>query len=268
MATIIFNMRLTPNQLERYDRQIRLPDIGLYGQQKLAKARVLIVGVGGLGSPAALYLAAAGVGTLGLVDPDSVTLSNLQRQILHATSDLGRPKVASAVDKLRDLNPDTQILPFPEQFTAARAPAIVEAFDIVLDCIDNFPSKFLVADSCHAAGKPYVHAGILGFAGQAMTVLPGRTACLRCVFEPPPPPDHAHEPNPVLGVAPGLFGVIQASEVIKLILGIGSPLTNTLLRIDLLTMMVRKSPVLRRTDCPLCGTRPSLIHQTDTPSQS
>jgi adenylyltransferase/sulfurtransferase len=265
MATIIFNMRLTPDQLERYDRQIRLAEVGLSGQEKLAKARVLIVGIGGLGSPAALYLAAAGVGTLGLVDSDSVALSNLHRQILHATSDLGRPKIVSATEKLRDLNPDTRIRPFPERLTAVRAPTIIEDFDIVLDCTDNFPSKFLVADACHAARKPYIHAGILGFAGQAMTVLPGRTACLRCVFEPPPPPDPTHGPNPVLGVAPGLFGALQAAEAIKLILDIGTLLTNTLLRIDLLTMLIRKTPVLRHTDCPLCGIRPILTPPTDTP---
>lgn len=256
-------MSLTTDQLERYDRQLRLPEIGAGGQEKLIKARVLIVGAGGLGSPAALYLAAAGVGTLGLVDPDQVALSNLQRQILHATPDLGRPKVESAAEKLRALNPGVRILPFPERLTAARAPALVSLFDFILDCTDNFPSKFLVADVCHFADKPYSHAGILGFTGQALTVIPGRTACLRCVYEPPPPPHPAQAPNPVLGAAPGVLGALQAVEAIKVILGIGTPLINTLLQIDLLAMRFRQTPIRRNPGCPLCGTHPTLNRLTD-----
>lgn len=256
-------MSLTPDQFERYDRQIRIPGIGAEGQARLLKARVLIVGAGGLGSPAALYLAAAGVGTLGLVDPDQVALSNLQRQVLHATPDLGRAKVESAAEKLRALNPGTRILPFPERLTAARAPALVAAFDFVLDCTDNFPSKFLVADVCHFADKPYSHAGILGLTGQTFTVIPGRTACLRCVYEPPPLPDPAQGPSPVLGATPGVLGAIQAVEAIKLILGLGAPLTNALLQIDLLTMRFRQTPIRRNHGCPLCGTHPTLNRLTD-----
>ncbi len=261
-------MTLTPIQHERYDRQLRLAEIGIDGQQKLLQARVLIVGVGGLGSPAALYLAAAGAGTLGLVDSDTVSLSNLQRQILHSTADLGRPKVDSAAARLRALNPDTQLLLFPERLTAARAPALLAGFDFVLDCTDNFPSKFLVADACHAARIPYSHAGILGLTGQALTVFPGRTACLRCVFDPPPPPDPAAGPNPVLGVAPGLFGALQAAEAIKVLLHIGTPLTNTLLHIDLLCLQFRQTPVRQNPDCPLCGTRSTLKHPTDHPAHA
>ncbi len=256
-------MPLSSEQQRRYNRQLRLPEIGDEGQKKLLNARVLVVGVGGLGSPAAFYLTAAGIGTIDLADPDPVTLSNLQRQILHAVHDFGRPKVDSASEKLRALNPDCRIVTHPVRLTTANARSLIEPCDYVLECTDNPESKFLVADACHFAGKPHTHAGILGFTGLALTVLPGRTACLRCVFETPPPRDPKAPPIPVFGAAPGLLGILQAAEAVKVILGIGQPLTDALLQVNLLAAAFRKTPVRRNPDCLLCGLHPTLTSLRD-----
>lgn len=236
----------------RYARQLSLPEIGEAGQQRLAAGSALVVGAGGLGSPAALYLVAAGVGRVGLMDADTVELSNLQRQILHATPDLGRPKTASGADSLRALNPGVRVVPHPERLTAANGPAQIAGYDVVVDATDNFESKFLIADLCHAAGKPAVHAGIARFLGQALTVIPGRTACYRCVFETPP----AAQPGPPhgpLGAVPGVIGSIQATEVIKILLGAGALLTDRLFVYDAWAQTARCVRVSRRRNCALCG---------------
>jgi molybdopterin/thiamine biosynthesis adenylyltransferase len=258
-------MSLTEAQIERYARNILLPEVGGGGQERLLAGRVLLVGTGGLGCPAGLYLTAAGVGTLGIMDGDEVELSNLQRQIAHHTPDLGRPKVESAAAKFQAINPDVQIRVYRERLTAANAPAILRDYDFVIDATDNLPSKFLIADACHLAGKPYAHAGILGFSGQLMTVLPGRTACYRCVFHAPPPPGAAPTcaQAGVLGVLPGVIGTLQATEAIKFLLGQGELLTNKLLVYDGLRANFRKVALGRHPGCPLCGTTPSIATLRD-----
>ena len=247
-------MSLTPEQRQRYARHLVLDKIGEAGQERLLSARVLVVGAGGLGSPAALYLAAAGVGVLGVADSDRVDLSNLQRQILHGTRDIGRPKAASARERLAALNPDVEVRLHPDGLNQENAERVVAAYDFVVDATDNFDAKFLIADTCHRVGRPYSHAGIARFYGQALTVVPGRTACYRCVFESPPPPDDAdrHPAGPVGAVA-GVLGAIQANEAIKCVLGLGELLTNRLLTFDALTSAFRTLPVSRRPDCALCG---------------
>lgn len=240
---------------ERYARHLSLPGVGQEGQESLASSGVLLVGAGGLGSSSALYLAAAGVGRLGIVDPDVVELSNLQRQILHATPDVGRPKVHSAADRIAALNPDVEVRPVQAMLTAENAGSILTDYDFVIDATDNFIAKFLVADVCHRARKPYSHAGILAFEGQTMTVLPGQTACYRCLFEEAPSESRGTPRGP-LGVLPGVLGTVQATEAIKCILGIGELLTDRLLVYDALTMTFRCIPLTRRPDCSLCGDAP------------
>jgi len=258
-------MNLTEQQIERYSRHILLSEIGGKGQARLLAGRVLLVGLGGLGSPAALYLAAAGVGTLGLMDPDDVDLSNLQRQVIHATVDLGVPKVESAAAKLRALNPDVNVRTYRERLTAANAPAILADYDFILDGTDTLASKFLVADACHFAAKPYSHGGIARFRGQTMTVLPGRTACYRCVFSAPPPADAVPScaQAGVLGVVPGVLGTLQAAEALKFLLGQGRLLTDTLLTYDALEARFREVAVRRNPECPLCGKEPSITGLRD-----
>lgn len=245
-------MSLSDEQRHRYARQLALPEIGAVGQKKLLASRVLIVGLGGLGSPAAFYLAAAGVGTLGLMDADLVEASNLQRQILHATPDLGRAKIESAAEKLSRLNPDVHLLLHARRLTRETTAGLLSEYDFVIDATDNFVSKFLIPEICHAAGRAYSHAGIQGYVGQTLTVLPGRTACHRCVFEGPPPPDPAPPRGP-LGVVPGVLGTIQATEAIKYLLGIGQLLTNRLLVYDALALSFRILPFARNPFCPLCS---------------
>jgi len=244
-------MPLNAQQQERYARHLALPEIGEAGQEKLGKSRVLIIGTGGLGSPAAYYLAAAGIGTLGLMDSDVVELSNLQRQLLHFTPDVGRPKTESAGEKLRALNPDIHILAYPSRLTSENAPDILRDWDFIIDATDNFPSKILIADACHAAKKPYSHAGILRFFGQTMTVIPGKTACYRCVFDSPP--EDPKTPQGPLGAVPGVIGAIQATEAIKYMLQLGDLLFNRLLTFDALKMKFREVPVKRNPDCRLCA---------------
>lgn len=248
-------MSLTEEQIERYSRHIILEKVGGAGQERLLSAKVLIVGVGGLGAPAALYLAAAGVGTIGLVDGDEVDLTNLQRQIIHHTEDIGARKVDSAKRKMRAINPDVTVRTYDLRAQADNLGDIVREYDFVIDGVDNFASKFLINDVCYFERIPFSHAGILQFEGQLMTVIPGRTACYRCAFPSPPPAGSVPSCGQagVLGVLPGVVGVLQATEAIKHLLGIGDLLTDTLLTYDALTMAFRKVGVSRNPECPLCG---------------
>ena len=247
-------MNLSQSQQERYARHLTLPQIGTAGQARLSEGRVLVVGAGGLGSPAAFYLAAAGVGRIGVMDGDVVEPSNLQRQLLHRTDDIGRHKVTSAVETLRALNPEIDVCPLPERLTNDNGQRVLVDYDIVIDATDNFAAKFLIADLCHAAGKPYVHGGIAQFYGQALTVRPGRSACYRCVFEAPPAPEEGPARGP-LGAVPGVIGSIQATEAIKLLLGVADNalLINRLFVYDAWLMTARCVRVTRRPECPLCG---------------
>ena len=247
-------MSLSAEQRERYSRHLSLSQIGEAGQEKLFAARVVLIGAGGLGSPAAFYLAAAGVGTLGIVDHDLVELSNLQRQILHAAADLGRNKTASATDKLTAINPDLKVEPYTVRLTAGNAAGLLSPWDFVIDATDNFESKFLIADACHAVKRPYSHGGITRFFGQALTVLPGATACYRCVFSAAPPWNESDsQPAGPLGAVPGVIGAIQATEALKYLLNMGDLLTNRLLTYDALKMKFREVAVRRNPACSLCG---------------
>ncbi len=246
---------LTKEQLERYSRQILLEDVGVEGQEKILAAKILLIGVGGLGSPVSLYLAAAGIGTIGLVDNDVVDLSNLQRQIVHFTKDIGRSKVASAEEKLHALNPEVKIRTYKQHLDAGNIVDIISGYDFVVDGTDDFPTKFLINDACVSAGIPFSHGGILRFAGQTMTVLPGKSACYRCVFKNPPSPDIASACSKagILGAVAGMLGTIQTAEVVKYVTGVGQLLTDTLQTFDALTMGFRKVTLKRRPDCAACG---------------
>ena len=246
------NDTLNDSQRERYARHIALQEIGEKGQVKLLKARVLVIGAGGLGSPVAFYLAAAGVGSIGLMDGDKVDLSNLQRQILHTTDSIGVDKVTSAAARLLDLDPDLKLTLYPFRLTADNAPEILAPYDFVIDATDNFDSKFLISRACHNAAKPYSHAGIREFHGQTMTVHPGASTCYHCLFHEEGVPA-ASIPKGPLGAVPGIIGSIQSTEAIKNILTIGTPLINTLLTCDTLTMTIRKIRVARDPHCPICG---------------
>lgn len=253
-------------QLHRYSRHIILKEVGVEGQLALNRARVLVIGAGGLGSPVSLYLAAAGVGTIGIIDNDVVDLSNLQRQILHATPDVGRLKVESAAQSLRAMNPDVTVLTYSSRLCADNVMAMVREYDFVVDGTDNFAAKFLVNDACVLAGKPFSHGGVLRFSGQAMTVVPGESACYRCVFRNPPPEDAVSSCSQagILGAIAGILGTIQAAEALKFITGCGRLLTNTLLTFDSLTMDFRKVPLTRQQDCPVCGEHPSITGPVDS----
>ena len=248
---------LSHDELLRYSRHLILPDVELEGQKRIRNARVLLVGAGGLGSPTALYLAAAGVGTLGIVDFDTVDLSNLQRQVLHGTSDVGRPKIDSARDRIVDLNPHVVVETHRVQLTSANALEILGAYDIIVDGTDNFPTRYLVNDACVMLGKPNVYGSIFRFEGQASVFSSGDGPCYRCLFPHPPPPGLVPScaEGGVLGVLPGLVGMIQATETLKLILGIGDTLAGRLLLIDTLGMRFHTVKVPRDPDCPACGRR-------------
>ncbi len=238
----------------RYARQLALPQIGEEGQEKLSRARVLVVGVGGLGSPALFYLAAAGVGHIGMVDFDIVSESNLNRQILHSTDDMQRLKTDSAREKLQALNPEIEIEAFSERFTSSLAEEQLARFDMVIDASDNFQTKYLVNDICCRSGTPFVHGGIRAFTGQLMTVLPGESACYRCVFEERE--ELVHElgtPIGPLGVVSGVIGTLQAAEALKFITGFGALLTNRLLIYDAACAAFREVPVHRQQNCSLCS---------------
>jgi len=258
-------MELSEEQITRYSRHILLPEVGGKGQKNIARSRILIVGAGGLGSPAALYLAAAGVGTLGLVDHDVVDLSNLQRQVIHQTPDIGRLKALSAKEKIQALNPDVAVVMHETRLMAANALEVIQGYDVVIDGVDNFPAKFLINDACYFSGKPLVHGGILRFEGRVTTIVPQRSACYRCVFKQPPPAGlvASCQEAGVLGVLAGVIGTIQASEALKLILGIGQPLTDRLLDFDARRTVFREIGVRRNPQCPLCGEHPTITELTD-----
>ena len=254
----------TPEQRQRYSRHFLLPEIGEAGQQRLLDARVLLLGAGGLGSPTALYLAAAGVGTLGIVDDDAVDVSNLQRQVIHTTDRVGVPKVDSAEATITALNPDVRVEKFPTRFTAANVMAILEdagPWDVVVDGLDNFPTRYLLNDATVRLGIPVVSASILGFDGQLSVFRPHDGPCYRCLFPVPPPAELAPScgANGVLGVLPGTMGLLQATEVIKLVAGIGEPLSGRLLLYDALGATFTELKVRRDPECPICSRDPADI---------
>ncbi len=252
----------TEEQLERYSRHIILKDVGVEGQVKIMNGKVLIIGVGGLGSPAALYLAAAGVGTIGIADSDTVELSNLQRQIIHFSKDLNTSKVASAAEKMLALNPDVSVKSHYVFISAENIRQIIQEYDFVIDGTDSFAAKFLINDACVMEGIPYSHGGILRFNGQTMTVLPEKSTCLRCVFEEPPPRDSVPTcaQAGVLGSIAGMLGTIQTSEALKFLAGTGSLLTNAMLFFDVLKMEFIKHKLKKNKECALCGEQPT-IHE-------
>ena len=255
----------TEEQLDRYSRHILLKDVGIKGQSKLLKARVLIVGAGGLGSPAAFYLAAAGIGTIGLIDNDVVDISNLQRQIIHFTKDINAPKVDSAAEKMKALNPDVQVKTYKELIRADNVMDIIGEYDFVVDGTDNFATKFLINDACVFGKIPFSHGGILRYDGQTMTVNPWESACYRCVFNEPPPPDAVPSCSEagVLGAIAGMLGTIQATEVLKFVTGSGDLLTNTLLTFNAKNMDFRKIKLKRQKNCPICGENPTVTELID-----
>lgn len=254
---------LTPAQKERYRRHLILPEVGEEGQAKLLQSRVLLLGAGGLGSPAALYLAAAGVGTLGIVDADVVDLSNLQRQVLHTQARAGQPKVESARVALEALNPEVKVVPFGERLTADNVLRVLEGFHLVLDGGDNFPTRYLLNDACVMRGLPLVHGSVFRFEGQVTTFVPGQGPCYRCLYPAPPPPELAPScaEAGVLGVLPGLIGLLQANEALKLLLGVGEPLLGRLLTFDALGTRFQELKLRRDPRCPVCapGARVELI---------
>jgi molybdopterin/thiamine biosynthesis adenylyltransferase/rhodanese-related sulfurtransferase len=258
-------MPLTFDEEHRYSRHLILPGVGVAGQERLRRGRVLLVGAGGLGSPAALYLAAAGVGTLGIADGDTLDVTNLQRQVLHRTADVGRSKAASAVEALAALNPLVSVVPIRERITAANALTVLREYDVIIDGTDNFPTRYLLNDACALLGKPLVFGSVYRFEGQA-TVFDARTGpCYRCLF--PHPPDPARVPScaegGVLGVLPGLIGTMQATEALKLLLGLGESLLGRLLLVDARTMRFRELAIEKNPDCPLCGASPTITALID-----
>jgi adenylyltransferase/sulfurtransferase len=258
--------QFTEDQVTRYARHIILPQIGGAGQRKLLDARVVAIGAGGLGSPIAMYLAAAGVGTLGIVDFDKVDLTNLQRQIAHTTADIGRPKVESAADTLRAINPTIEVVSHDTILSSANAFEILEPYDIVIDGSDNFPVRYLVNDATQMLGKTLVYGSIYQFDGQVTVFMPGRDApCYRCLFPEPPPPGTVPScaEGGVFGVLPGIVGCIQATEAIKLIAGIGDPLIGRLLIFDALSMDFQTVNVRWDPECPVCGKQPTITELID-----
>lgn len=255
-------MNFSNDQLERYSRHIILKEVGVKGQKKLLQSKVLIIGTGGLGAPAAMFLAAAGVGTIGLVDFDAVELSNLQRQIIHLTKDVGKPKVISGKETINEMNPDVEVAVYKEWVSSSNIKDIINDrdYDFIIDGTDNFPAKFLINDACVLTQKPFSHAGIIRFQGQTMTYVPGQGPCYRCVFQNPPPANAVPtcKEAGVLGVMGGIIGTIQATEAIKYILGVGELLTARLLTYDSLKMEFRKINLPYNKKCQVCGENPSI----------
>ena len=256
---------LSNDEVARYSRHLILPEVGMEGQQKLKAAKVLCVGTGGLGSPLAFYLAAAGIGTLGLVDFDVVDSSNLQRQIIHSTKDVGRPKIDSASEKLTALNPFMNVVKHETMLTSANALEIIRQYDVIADGTDNFPTRYLVNDACVLTGKPNAYGSIFRFEGQASVFATEEGPCYRCLYPEPPPPGLVPScaEGGVLGILPGLVGVIQATEVIKLILGKGEPLIGRLLLVNSLDMKFRELKLRKNPDCPVCGKNPTVTKLID-----
>jgi molybdopterin/thiamine biosynthesis adenylyltransferase len=262
---VVRDRQLSAEQLERYSRHFLLSQLGEKGQRTLLDAKVLLVGAGGLGSPAALYLAAAGVGTVGIVDADVVERSNLQRQVLHTTDRVGMPKTASAALALQALNPDVQVRVYPERLTADNVMALFQDYEVIVDGSDNFPTRYLVNDAAVLVGKPVVHGSIFQFEGQVSVFTPHAGPCYRCLYPTPPPPGLVPSCSEVgvLGVLPGVIGVIQATETIKLIIGQGEPLVGRLLMYDALAMRFREIRIRRDLACPLCGVHPTITALQD-----
>ena len=260
-------MALTEEQLERYSRHIILKEVGVKGQKRLLESKVLLFGTGGLGSPAAMYLAAAGVGMIGLVDDDVVELSNLQRQIIHFTQDVGKPKVLSGQETINFINPDVNVKTYSEWVSPQNIQDIIkdQDYDFIIDATDNFPTKFLINDACVLLKKPFSHAGIIQFQGQIMTYVPGKGPCYRCIFHNPPPPDAVLtcKQTGVLGVMGGIIGTMQATEAIKYILGIGELITGHLLTYDALMMEFRKIKFSSNSNCAVCGEYPAITKPID-----
>src|SRR6202521_1284008 len=256
---------LSNDEILRYSRHLIMPEVGMEGQQKLKAARVLCIGAGGLGSPLALYLGAAGVGTLGIVDFDVVDYTNLQRQIIHTTADVGRKKLDSAADKLKAMNPLINLRTFDTRLSSDNALELFRDFDIIADGTDNFPTRYLVNDACVLTGKPNVYGSIFRFEGQASVFATEQGPCYRCLYPEPPPPGLVPScaEGGVLGILPGLVGVMQATEAIKLILGKGEPLIGRLLLIDALNMKFRELKLRKNRDCPVCGTHPTVTKLID-----
>jgi sulfur-carrier protein adenylyltransferase/sulfurtransferase len=256
---------LSANEIKRYSRHLILPEVGLEGQRKLKAAKVLCIGAGGLGSPVALYLAAAGVGTIGIVDFDVVDYSNLQRQILHGTSDVGRSKLESAKDKLLAINPETRIETYETALSSENALQLFEPYDVIVDGTDNFPTRYLVNDACVLLGKPNAYGSIFRFEGQASVFGTKEGPCYRCLYPEPPPPGLVPScaEGGVLGVLPGIIGTIQATETLKLILGVGEPLIGRFLIFDALRMKFRELKLRKDPDCPVCGTHPTVTALID-----
>lgn len=256
---------LTTDELSRYSRHLILPEVGMEGQRRLKAAKVLCVGTGGLGSPLAFYLAAAGIGTLGLVDFDVVDASNLQRQIIHSTKDIGRKKLDSAEEKLKALNPGLNVVKHETMLSSANALDILKDYDIVADGTDNFPTRYLVNDACVLLGKPNVYGSIFRFEGQASVFATEEGPCYRCLYPEPPPPGLVPScaEGGVLGILPGLVGVMQATEAIKLILGKGEPLIGRLLLVDALNMRFRELKLRKNPECPVCGKNPTVTQLID-----
>src|SRR5262245_42745711 len=251
---------LSQNEVARYSRHLIMPEVGVEGQKRLKASSVLLIGAGGLGSPLGLYLAAAGVGRLGLVDFDVVDFSNLQRQILHGTPDVGRPKLQSARDRIRAINPEVQLDLYETRLTSANALQLFEPYDIIIDGTDNFPTRYLTNDACVLLRKPNVYGSIFRFDGQASVFAPPRGPCYRCLYPEPPPPGEVPScaEGGVLGILPGLVGCIQATEAVKLILGKGTPLIGRLLLYDALRMSFQEFKIRRNPRCPMCGDHPTI----------
>ena len=259
------SVELSNEEIARYSRHLIMPEVALEGQKKLKAAKVLTVGTGGLGSPLALYLAAAGVGTIGIVDFDVVDESNLQRQIIHGTSDVGRPKVESAYDKLKDINPNVEVRVHEEALTSENAFEIFEDYDVIVDGTDNFPTRYLVNDACVLLNKPNVYGSIFRFEGQASVFYAEEGPCYRCLYPEPPPPGLVPScaEGGVLGILPGAIGTIQATETVKLLLGIGEPLIGRLLLYDALGMSFREMKLRKDPNCPVCGENPTVTELID-----
>ncbi|MDR2752940.1 MAG: molybdopterin-synthase adenylyltransferase MoeB [Oscillospiraceae bacterium] len=265
-------MAFTNEQLERYSRHILLKEVGVKGQKKLQNGKVLAIGAGGLGASVALYLAAAGIGTIGIADADVVDLSNLQRQVIHATRDIGKPKVESAKESMQAINPEVQVNTYFTYVNASNIADLIAGYDFILDCTDNFQAKFLINDACVLAKKPFSHAGIIRFKGQLITYVPsgpsqreGAGPCYRCAFKEPPPPDAVPTCRQagIIGAMAGVIGSLQALEAVKYFIGAGQLLTGQLLTYDALTMEFRKIKLPRRASCAVCGTSPTILKPFD-----
>jgi len=258
-------MAMTDEQIERYSRHIILKEVGAKGQRKLLNASVLIIGAGGLGAPAALYLAAAGVGHIGIVDADEVDLSNLQRQVIHSNADIGKAKVKSAKESMEAINPDVKVSTYRMFVDSTNIRELIREYDFVIDGTDNFPAKFLINDACVLEKKPFSHAGIIRFQGQLMTYVPGEGPCYRCVFKNPPPKDAVPtcKQAGVIGAMAGTIGTLQAMEAIKYIIGKGDLLTGKLLTYDALKMDFRKITLKKSCNCAVCGDNPTIFDPID-----